>query len=359
MNLDPRQPRHGGGFAPRSSRPFAVAYTVVKRSIWVVVAAASACSSPSIRLSELDAAAQTAKCTRFVRCGLFASAEACDAYFRSPPASSYGPAQAAKRLDFDGESGQKCEDALAAQGCDLTARDVRVLPDACAAMFHGKVADGDMCSFDAECASARCDLPASCTEGTCCVGACGPSRPHGHVGAACDRTSECIDGYCDADHTCHALGAADAMCTGDDQCGYGLACVSPSPSLPGSCKKLPHLGEACPYKRCADLGATCDATSHCVALGLPGASCTSYLDCSPFAECDVMHKLCIELPTLGMPCDLACAGESWCNFGGQPQGTCTAPQDNGAPCENSDQCLSQNCKPGPVFDSCADYPVCF
>ena len=329
------------------------------RIVWVVVvAAASACGSPSIRIGELDVAAQAARCTRFVHCGLFRAADDCDAYFRSLPPSSYEPGQTAGKIAFDGASAQACEDALAAQGCDLTSRDVRVRPDACTKMFRGKIGDGDACSFNEECASSRCDFPV-CVSGSCCVGTCGPSRPRGHAGDVCDRTSECIDGYCDADHTCHDLGAAEAMCINDDQCGYDLACVSPSPSIPGNCKKLPHLGDACPYERCADLGTTCDVSHHCVALGLPGAACAAHSDCSPFAECDMARHVCIELPTLGMPCDVACAGESWCNFGGQAVGTCSAPQPNGTPCENADECTTQNCKPGTVFDSCQDFPICF
>lgn len=331
----------------------------MKRVVWLTLVVATACSSPSIRLEDLDAEAQEAKCARLVRCGLFASAEACDAYFRSPPVSSLGPAEAAGRLGFDGAAAKQCEDALAAEGCDPTSREVRVVPDACSRMFRGRVADGAPCSFDQECASSRCDLP-TCGDGVCCVGTCGSTRLRGHAGDVCDRTSECIDGYCDADHTCHALGAAGASCTSDAQCDYGLACEQASPSLPGQCAKLPHLGELCPYQRCGDLNLVCDASMHCVAIGLPGAPCTAHRDCSPFAECDMTNHVCIDLPTLGMPCDVACAGEAWCDFENQPTlGTCTVPQPNGTPCDEADKCASQNCKPGPIFASCQDYPVCF
>jgi hypothetical protein len=329
-------------------------------ALWlaVVEVVGSACGSRSIRLEDLDAAALEARCTRLVHCGLFVSTGECDGHFRDPPASSYGPARAGAKLDFDGEAARECQDALAAQGCDLTSRDVRVAPAACSNMFRGRVADGDPCSFDQECASSRCELPV-CAEGVCCIGACGPSRPRGHVGDACDRTSECIDGYCDVNHTCHALGGADAVCNSDDQCDYGLGCVQASPSLPGNCRKLPHLGEPCPYQRCADINAICDATTHCVALGLPGAPCTAHGDCSPFAECDMTRHLCIDLPTLGMTCDLGCAGEARCVFGAQPGvGTCSMPLANGMPCDDPADCASQNCKPGPVFDSCQDYPIC-
>jgi hypothetical protein len=326
---------------------------------WIAIALASGCGSSSIQLEDLEAAAHEAECTRLVRCGLFVSVESCDAYSRAPPPSSYGPAQAAGRLVFDGESARRCEDALAAEGCDVTSREVRVMPEPCLTMFHGSVADGDRCSFDQECVSSRCELPL-CEEGVCCVGMCGPSRPRGRVGDACDRTSECIDGFCDVDHTCHALGGAEASCSNDAQCDYGLACAQASPSLPGNCKTLPHLGDLCPYRRCADVNAICDATLHCVALGLPGSPCASQGDCSPFAECDMTNHVCIEPPTLGMPCNLACAGDAWCDRETQPTvATCNALQPNGTPCDGADKCASHNCKPGPVFDSCQDYPICF
>lgn len=326
----------------------------------VCIAVATACGSASVRLEDFELTAQDAKCARLVRCGLFVSTEICDGYFRSPPTSSLGPARAAGRLDFDGAAAKQCNDALAAQGCDATSREVRVLPDACAKMFHGKVADGAPCSFDAECSSARCDLPA-CGDGVCCVGACGPTRSRGLAGDACDRTSECTDGlFCGSDHACHALGAAQASCTGDEQCDYGLACLQASPSLPGACAKLPQIGELCPYHRCAGLNTTCDASTHCVAMGLPGAPCSGHGDCSPFAECDLANHVCIELPTLGMRCDVACAGEAWCDREADPVlGTCTVPQPNGTPCDEADKCASQSCKPGPVFASCQDFPVCF
>jgi hypothetical protein len=345
---------------PRSARSAARTRGGASRcAAWLALVVTSACSSPSIGLDELEAADQDARCARLVHCGLFAAADACDAYFRKPPPSSFGPAKTAGRLEFDGGSAKLCEDALAAQGCDPTARDARVVPEPCLAMFRGRVTDGDPCSFDQECASSRCELPV-CDEGVCCVGRCGPTRPRGHAGDACDRSSECIDGYCDTDHTCHALGAAAASCARDEQCGYGLACLQASPSLPGSCGALPRLGELCPYRRCAELDTTCDASMRCVKLGLPGAPCMAHGDCSPFAECDMTRHACVELPTLGEPCDVACAGEAWCDRETQPAAPiCNAPQPNGTPCDEADKCATQSCKPGPVFASCQDYPICF
>ena len=324
---------------------------------WMFLLAVAACSPAPLELDQLDAAALTARCTRAARCGLVSSVEQCEVSSRAAPPSSFGPARDAGHLEFDGEQARRCEDALAARPCDLTSREARAVPDACRKMFRGRIADGEACAFDDECASSRCDQGV-CPEGVCCIGACGATRARGKPGDACDRSSECIDGFCDSDHACHGLAVANATCVRDEQCGFGLACVSPSPSIPGECKPLPHLGEACPFQRCADANEICDATSRCVAVGLAGASCTSHADCSPFIECDLQAHVCIELPVLGMPCDLDCGGDSFCDFSSASASTCAVLMSNGTPCDDAGTCASHNCKPGPVFDSCEDYPIC-
>jgi hypothetical protein len=331
------------------------------RAVWFTIGAAAlvACAkTPSISIGELSDAGLRAKCERLTRCGMFVSVDACSRYFRAPPPDSYTPAIRAGRLDYNGQRAKDCEDALGVVSCDVTSREARVPPAPCIEMFHGKIADGDPCSFDEECASSRCNLPI-CAEGVCCVGACGTSRPPGRRGDPCDRTSECVDGYCAADMTCQPLGTIGQSCMNDSECGYDLACLQATPSLPGQCGAAPHLGQLCPYQRCADIGTICDGSTHCAAVGLPHQVCVAHRDCSIFLECDQTTHVCADLPTLGMSCDVSCAGESWCNFGGQPIGTCVVPNPNGVPCENSAECASQNCMPGPVFASCQDFPVCY
>lgn len=324
---------------------------------WLVLAAVAGCSSPSLELDQLDDAMFAAQCLRAVRCGLETSVEACRAYAVTPPPSSFPAARAAGHLEFDGDEARRCEDALAARPCDVTSRDARIVPDACKRVFAGRVADGDPCAFDEECTSGRCDQGV-CPEGVCCIGACGETRTGGAPGDACDRSSECTDGFCDGDHTCHALAGNNASCQRDEECAYGLACVSPSPSLPGECKALPRLGEPCPYQRCTEIGTVCAANGLCVAVGLPGAPCTIAQDCSPYLLCDATQHVCIERPVLGMPCDAYCAGDAYCDFSTGGQATCTTLMPNGTPCDDSGTCASHNCKPGPVFDACADYPIC-
>jgi hypothetical protein len=313
--------------------------------------------SASLAAEDVDVAARTAGCTRGVRCGLIASVVACEAVLVTPPPPSYAAARDAGHLDYDGEAAQRCADALAALPCDQTSRAARSVAAACRDRFRGKIADGAACAFDEECASARCDQGA-CPEGVCCAGTCGPTRSGGAPGDACDRSSECGDGFCDADHTCHTLVAAGGDCMRDEQCGYGLACTSPSPSLPGTCRALPHAREACPYGRCADLGMRCDATSHCAPLGQIGEPCMAQVECSPYLECNTATHACASVPVLGMACDVKCAGDSFCNPDVAGGLTCTPLMANGTMCDDPGTCASHNCKPGPVFPSCQDYPIC-
>lgn len=330
----------------------------MRRTIILALAALAACSDgSSVDLASLSTSEVTARCEWFTRCGLAASVDQCVAYFRKPPPERFTAAKTAGKLDYDGGQGQKCLDAISAQSCDTTAEDARVLPEACARMFHGKVAEGGDCDLDEECGSGACDKGV-CPDGTCCEGMCAADHRGAKVGEACATTADCVDSYCDvADHSCHALVAAAGQCSSDFQCDYGLACVSASPSLPGACTALPRIGEACPNQRCAELGALCDATFHCVALALPGGTCSSNADCSSLAECDTASHQCVNHPTLGMPCSSVCARESWCKFDAQGNGTCIAPLANGTACEDSYNCQSQNCRPGPIFDSCED-PTC-
>lgn len=327
----------------------------------VVVLAAAACGAPSIALDQLDQEIQAARCERLVRCGLFADDASCLAYFWVLSDPSLHGAVAVHKVGYDGAVAKRCVEALAAQSCDRTAPDARTDPGVCAGMFSGTLAGGAACSIDAECASATCEMPDDCPAIGCCVGSCRAAQAPGGSGTACAKASDCASGLvCAANRSCRAPAPAGADCAADRECATGLGCINPLPTMPGTCRALPHRDEDCPYGRCADEGLRCDpASGRCVALGLPGAPCSGAGDCSPYLECDAGGKTCRAFPQLGMPCRAGCGGEAFCARNEAPTGICAAPQPNGSPCTAYNECASFYCEAGPIFDSCKDAPVCY
>ena len=327
------------------------------RHSWLALAAlvAAGCDdAPSIAFEDLHAEQLRARCDYLTRCGLFASGEACAAYFRVPDERQLHDAIAAGKIRYDGVKALACQTALAALTCDQGAREARVVTD-CDGVLTGKVPDGDACNFDGECASGRCD-EAVCPMDTCCNGACLATEQRAAAGAACETDAGCIaDAFCGKDRTCHELAKVGQTCTRDAECDYGLGCIGADELMDGNCRALPLIGQPCPYMRCAEAGARCDATRLCVAVGLPGAPCAGPDDCSSYARCDTAAGRCVESPTLGMQCEGFCAGEAWCNL---MTSTCVPPLENTTPCTSDNQCASLFCDEGVVFDQCADRPVC-
>lgn len=328
----------------------------------LLVIAAMACGRPSsVAYSELDQEMQQARCGRLVRCKLFPDEASCHAYSRATSDPSVSAAIAAHKIDYDGERARQCVDAIASQSCDLTAHDAHIPPSACSEMFTGRVADGEACSIDVECASGTCDLPMSCPEMGCCFGICRATQTPGKVGDACAKLRDCKTGLvCGQDLTCHAPAGVGEACGSDRECVDGLACVGAG-STPGTCRALPHAGELCSYQRCADENLRCDENTHtCVPVGLPGDPCPTSTECAIGMECDATTHLCREYPTLGMPCNGTCVGDSFCRFdaSGGP-GTCVALLANNSPCDGNQQCASTFCEDGPVFRSCIDPYKCF
>lgn len=325
--------------------------------------AAMACSGPSIAFSDLDQELQQARCERLARCGIFPDEASCMTFSRIVPDASLAGAVAAHKVSYDGERAKQCVDATAKQSCDLTTHDSHLGLKACSEMYSGTVAGGASCSIDAECASGTCELPALCPEKECCIGTCRAAQSPGKAGASCAKTRDCVDGLaCGADKTCHAPGDVGASCGSDRECGDGLGCVGIVGTSPGTCRLLPHAGEPCPYLRCADENVRCDdANTHtCVPFGLPGDPCPMGTECAFGIECEAATQRCREFPTLGMPCDSACGGDSFCSFEGtSTMGTCVAPFANSSPCDGYNQCASFYCEQGPIFDSCKDPYVCF
>jgi hypothetical protein len=293
-----------------------------------------------------------ARCDRLVRCGLLTTPQACTSFFRVPDEDNLYAAIDAGVIDYDPSNAQRCLKALAALPCDTTAREAREPIEACRRMLAGSREVGEECSFDLECASGSCDEPV-CPTDTCCTGTCLATRVAA-VGAPCTADEECVEGaFCTRQGACTPLATQGQPCRLDANCAPRLLCIGATELEDGACREGPLLGGQCPYMRCAELGARCNAGGVCVPVGMPGAVCASDAECSQFTICGPSN-LCIDMPLLGQPCDFRCAGEAWCSMG-----RCVAPVENTTPCTADNQCASLYCEEGIVFDQCADRPVCF
>ncbi|HET7501991.1 MAG TPA: hypothetical protein VFK02_13335 [Kofleriaceae bacterium] len=325
-------------------------------------AAAAACGAArTIDYRDLAGELERARCERFVRCAVFPDEASCVGYLRAAADTSVAGAIDAGKIRYDGEAASACVDAIARQSCDLTAEDARARPAACDRMLAGAIAGGEPCQIDAECVSGTCEPSSGCPESGCCAGTCRPAQAPAGDGGGCAQDGDCRDGLvCATDRTCRTPAGPGEPCAADRECAAGLGCINPLSTMPGTCRPLPHLGEPCPYLRCADENLRCDETqASCVALGLPGAPCGGDLECSPLLECDATSHACQVLPSLGMPCTRACQGQAFCQHDDTGAGTCVAPLANGAPCEFRSECASYYCFVGPVFESCTDPPACF
>jgi len=212
-----------------------------------------------------------AHCEQATRCGQYATVDTCLSDLE--PTDFHVPRLVQRALDpgviaavsggtvrYDEIAARECVDAIAATSCGVAARDVRVDPPACVAMFLGQVAEGGPCAFDQECTSGLCTPAALCPDDySCCIGTCA-SPPHtAAIGEACMIDSDCaVDAFCSGSG-CHALLATGESCSTSLQCDYDLSCIRPSPTQAGECGPLPGLGEPCPGHACAEIGLVCDA----------------------------------------------------------------------------------------------------
>lgn len=320
--------------------------------IAVLFAACGSDGGGGISVDDFQDQRLAAECERLVRCGLFTTEDACKGFVIDSFDLDVKGGVDAKRVKYDGAKAEDCLVALAAQSCDQTTKDLRVVPPACAAVITGTIADGAACNIEAECISGTCDQPL-CARETCCAGTCAATIKDAPDGAACMTDDNCVEGtFCgDTDHTCHTLLAMLGDCEHDNECDYGLACVGATELQKGKCRALPPIGMPCPYMRCADVGAVC-TNGTCVAVGLAPTPCTDGTQCSPFGRC-APNGQCAEMPVLGEACTTKCQLGSWCD-----NGMCVGLRADGDACNNDDECPEHFCAEGPIFDACAPPPVC-
>jgi hypothetical protein len=178
----------------------------------------------------------------------------------------------------------KCETALASTytGCDWVGPLPPLLPDACSALVHGKLAAGAVCRSSLECSgSLRCRGVGPTT-----LGRCGPA---GAVGASCGGTVDTLATFTREDPK---LGLLHPEC--EDYCNRRV------------CAKVPPDGTAC------TIPAQCGPDHACVA-----GKCVTAPPAKLGEPCKVS----------GCEADLACIA-----------GKCAARRGNGEPCENDFQC---------------------
>jgi hypothetical protein len=322
---------------------------------WLVVFGLLAACGDNIAAIPYDqyaAARRQADCDRLVRCGVFANAAACAAYSYPLPDDNLDAAIQAGRVQYNAVAAARCIDAITTMTCDAGTAEARLLPDSCDKIFTGTAASGAACAFDSECESRHCEQDA-CDPSMCCRGTCvgdGPST----AGGPCRADPDCVEGTaCDLDHVCHALAKAGESCYRDAQCEYGLGCVTQT--NPGVCRPLASTGDACPFGRCAWIGDRCDPNAGCTPYGVAGDACAADSECSPAGFCDTSAGRCADLPDVGMPCMLRCAGEAWCDVTSH---VCMARLEMNAPCSTDNQCVTGYCAEGAVYDFCNVRPVC-
>ena len=316
----------------------------------LVLMAACGDNLPAVPFESYAAARRHAECERQVRCGLFSTLDACEAYTYLIPDRSLEKAIADGRVVYSEDAALRCIHTLSAVTCDGSTGAARDEPEPCAGVFRGTLEIGATCAFDAECATDRC-MQTGCDPSTCCAGACVPQGPNA-VGSACTLDRDCArTAYCALDRTCHALGNDGATCYRDAECADGLGCVIAT--NPGICRPLAASGTACPYGRCALVGERCNSAATCEPYARAGDSCWQDTDCSPSGFCDA--GTCANLPGPGMPCTRRCEGAAYCDASVQQ---CRARKENSAPCAADFECATGYCAEAEPYDFCSDRPVC-
>jgi hypothetical protein len=339
----------------------------------VLALAATACpadedgdGSNYVAVADMPAAYKEAYCTYLARCGVFPDQATCvSAALAVVPTidPNIAAAVATGRVIYNGSNVKACFDAVANDTCDSTDENGRAHVPECGVYFQGTVAGGDMCMIDQECISQNCSGGATgsaCVFGTC-IGDTPPVNVSIPVGMPCGSSNGCVDGaYCDTlTSVCTTLKANGEACTGGAECGYGLACGGPTGMR--TCQALPALGQACRLDLpCRDEGQYCNTTTMtCAQVGVPGALCTSSMQCSPYYRCDTTAGACAKVPSIGQPCTAGTRCFEAGSFCDSSTLVCVAARTDGETCMSDLQCESETCDFEVATPVCASPPICF
>jgi hypothetical protein len=196
---------------------------------------------------------------------------------------------------------EACAQAIPGATCaDVLSRSP---PSACHTV-PGTLGDGNPCQSDSQCTGAVCHIPAN---GTC--GHCGEPTA---AGASCVDDDDCQYGLSCVTGVCTQYGAENASCDASHPCRPDLGCKG------GACTAPSPAGTAC------QSSAECD-NLHGIYCDPLGMTCTNVSFAAPNAACGVVDSQLV-----------ACSGPgSLCKDANAPtyEGTCSPYATDGSPCD--------------------------
>lgn len=292
-----------------------------------------AVQSANLRVQELEA-----RCEYLVRCHFMPDEDTCMAsegydqgLVQSVGASSFD------RVGYDPEQAAAWLDTLRDLSCDNTLANARILADARAPVFAGRIEPGGSCFADDEClGDAICDRSLCQGGALCCTGECvewqvlsvGETCPLPQPGTRLSARCEDL-AYCEApaddgsgmpptQGQCVARSDNGLPCTAVDGCLDGQRCnVGGS----GNCYRLSESGGECnpalQQGSCLAINEVCSPdSSTCVAAPGPGEACVLG-QCAPWAVC-MEGMNCVARPRAGEACDgtIPCLGDLGCDADG-------------------------------------------
>lgn len=322
------------GMSYEISRPRASGLRVAVVLGCLLAPACDTTEEPKLDTADLRTEELDARCEYLVRCGYMPDRDTCMASERPDPdlVQALG-ATSFDRVGFDPEAAAAYVETLRDHSCDQTVENARVLADAHAAVFGGRIDPGGSCFADQECAGdALCDRTACQGSGqVCCTGECveiqrlsvGETCPLSQDGARiaafcqdsayCQRPPDDGSGMPPTQGTCVTRVDNGLPCDQVDACLDGQRCnVGGS----GNCYKLSESGEMCnpdlPQGSCVAANEVC--TGSCVAAPGPGQACVQG-ECIGYAAC--VDDVCVAYPRQGEACDggLPCLGDLECRDG--------------------------------------------
>lgn len=270
------------------------------------------------------------------------------------------PSVEAGRVVFDGVTAATCLTELEAAADGCTPYDFLMRAPACAQLFSARVALGQDCYRDATLHFTATGVTSECLDGYCeaeqCPGTCQTWREEGETCAS----GECGPELACVNEECVARGAEGDDCAQEDACQAGLECVGNVchvPSQPGDacwnepcssgfnciageCGTKVEVGHVCTWRydcsddgRCLDRDGDGPGGLECGPIGELGDSCGQPLDCGPDFYCEREGQdsgTCESRLPVSAECDRdGCEPGSWCNYA---SGLCQARGEEGDDC---------------------------